>query len=125
MMRRPSMRASSSFARPAALALLVAAACGGKSAGPPATRPAPLVVVAKVDSRDVAVEVHAPVELRPLAQAEVGSKKLGVLDAVLVDRGDRVKRGQLLALVRPSDLPDQLIASRGTLAQTQASASLA
>jgi RND family efflux transporter MFP subunit len=83
------------------------------------------VVVAKVEVRDVAVEVHAPVELRPLAQAEVGSKTLGVLDAVLVDRGDRVKRGQLLALVRPSDLPDQLVAARGTLAQIQASASLA
>ena len=73
-------------------------------------------------TRDVAVEVRAPVELRPLAQADVGSKTLGYLDAVLVDRGDRVKRGQLLALVRPSDLPDQLVAARGTLAQAQASA---
>jgi RND family efflux transporter MFP subunit len=108
-----------------ALSLLWLAACSSKSTGAPKTRPAPLVVVAKVDVRDVAVEIHAPVELRPLTQAEVGSKTLGVLDAVLVDRGDRVKRGQLLALVRPSDLPDQLVAARGTLAQTQASASLA
>jgi RND family efflux transporter MFP subunit len=100
-------------------------ACSSKSEAGPKTRPAPLVVVAKVATRDVAVEVHAPVELRPLAQAEVGSKTLGLLDAVLVDRGDRVKRGQLLALVRPSDLPDQLVAARGTLSQTQASASLA
>ena len=100
-------------------------ACSSKSDAAPKTRPAPLVVVAKVGVRDVAVEVHAPVELRPLAQAEVGSKTLGLLDAVLVDRGDRVKRGQLLALVRPSDLPDQLVSARGTLSQTQASASLA
>jgi RND family efflux transporter MFP subunit len=100
-------------------------ACSSKSEAGPKARPAPLVVVAKVTTRDVAVEVHAPVELRPLAQAEVGSKTLGLLDAVLVDRGDRVKRGQLLAVVRPSDLPDQLVAARGTLSQTQASASLA
>lgn len=100
-------------------------ACSTKSDAAPKTRPAPLVVVAKVATRDVAVEVHAPVELRPLAQAEVGSKTLGLLDAVLVDRGDRVKRGQLLALVRPSNLPDQLVSARGTLSQTQASASLA
>lgn len=99
--------------------------CSSKSEAAPKTRPAPLVVVAKVEARDVAVEVHAPVELRPLAQADVGSKTLGVLDAVLVDRGDRVKRGQFLALVRPSDLPDQLVAARGSLTQTQASASLA
>jgi RND family efflux transporter MFP subunit len=36
-----------------------------------------------------------------------------------------VRRGQLLALVRPSDLPDQLAASRGTLAQMEASVALA
>jgi membrane fusion protein (multidrug efflux system) len=36
-----------------------------------------------------------------------------------------VKRGQILALVRPSYLPDQLVAARGSLLQTQASASLA
>ena len=65
-------------------------ACSSKSEAAGKARPAPLVVVAKVDAHDVAVEVHAPVELRPLAQAEVGSKTLGVLDAVLVDRGDRV-----------------------------------
>jgi RND family efflux transporter MFP subunit len=115
---------------PSPIALLVVAGaatsgCSSKADGAAKPRPAPQVVVAKVEARDIPVEVHAPVELRPLAQAEVGSKTLGVLDAVLVDRGDRVKRGQLLALVRPSDLPDQLVAARGTLAQTQASASLA
>jgi RND family efflux transporter MFP subunit len=65
------------------------------------------------------------VDLRPILQADVGSKTLGYLDAVLVDRGDRVKRGQLVAVVRPSDLPDQLAAARGTLAQAQASVALA
>jgi membrane fusion protein (multidrug efflux system) len=93
-------------------------------AGPPA-RPPPLVVVSKVVARDVPVEVRTAVDLRPIEQADVGSKTLGILDAVLVDRGDRVKRGQLVALVRPSDLPDLLAASRGALAQTQASLSLA
>lgn len=104
---------------------LGAMACSNKSEAAPKTRPPPLVVVSKVVARDVSVEVRAPVELRPLAQAEVGSKTLGYLDAVLVERGDKVKRGQLLALVRPSDLPDQLVAARGTLAQAQASSSLA
>ncbi len=100
-------------------------ACTNRSEAAAKTRPAPLVVVAKVTSRDVPVEVRAPVELRPLAQADVGSKTLGYLDAVLVERGDTVKRGQLLALVRPSDLPDQLVAARGSLSQAQASSTLA
>jgi RND family efflux transporter MFP subunit len=99
--------------------------CSNRSEAAPKARPAPLVVVAKVEKRDVPVEVRAPVELRPLAQSEVGSKALGYLDAVLVDRGDTVKRGQLLALVRPSDLPDQLVSARGSLAQAQSSSALA
>src|SRR5438477_1565250 len=102
-----------------------AAACGAKGGDKAVSRPPPLVSVAKVEARDVPVEVRAPVDLRPLIQADVGSKTLGYLDAVLVDRGDKVTRGQVLALVRPSDLPDQLAAARSTLAQAQSSAALA
>jgi len=105
--------------------VLLPAACGGKGSNRSSTRPPPLVSVARVEARDVPVEVRAPVDLRPLIQSDVGSKTLGYLDAVLVDRGDRVTRGQLLALVRPSDLPDQLAAARSALAQTQSAAALA
>jgi RND family efflux transporter MFP subunit len=81
--------------------------------------------VARVETRDVQVTVSAPVELRPWLSADVGSKVLGVLDAVMVERGDPVKRGQLLATVRPSDLPDQLQAERAALAQARAHKALA
>ncbi len=116
-------------ALPGAIALVVltyfSAGCSSKSAQGRTERPPPLVSVAKLEKKDVDIEVHAPVNLRPLFQADVGSKTLGYLDAVLVDRGDKVKRGQLIALIRPSDLPDQLAASKGVLAQTQASLGLA
>ncbi len=88
-------------------------------------RPPPIITVQRAQRRDVPVEIHAPVDLRPLEQAEVGAKTLGYLDAVFVDRGDLVKKGQLVALVRPSDLPDQLSAARSALAQAQAAAGLA
>src|SRR5258708_10220501 len=88
-------------------------------------RPPPIITVQRAQRRDVPVEIHAPVDLRPLEQAEVGAKTLGYLDAVFVDRGDLVKKGQLVALVRPSDLPDQLSAARSALAQAQAAAALA
>ena len=85
---------------------LALSACGKSDAGAASkARPAPLVVVQKVDIQDVPIEVRAPVDLRPLEQADVGSKILGYIDAVLVDRGDKVRKGQLVALVRPSDLP--------------------
>lgn len=96
-----------------AIAALALPACkGGQQA--PRTRPPPAVTVAPVEVRDVPAEIRAPVDLRPLQQADVGSKILGYVDAVLVDRGDVVRKGQLLALVRPSDLPDQLAAARSS-----------
>ncbi len=109
----------------AVLASMVLIACNQGPSAPAKARPAPLVAVARVEARDVAVEVHAPVDLRPIAQADVGSKILGYIDAVLVDRGDRVKKGQLVALVRPSDLPDQLSSARSALAQASANQRLA
>jgi RND family efflux transporter MFP subunit len=117
--------------RSLAAALLAAAAlsalAGCKRGADPAgrIRPPPAVTVAPVMVRDVPVEIRAPIDLRPLAQADVGAKSVGYLDAVLVDRGDRVRRGQTLAIVRPSDLPDQLSAARGALAQAQAAVVLA
>lgn len=98
---------------------------GAGPAGPGSKRPPPLVAVVSAEARDVRVEARAPVDLRPIEQIELGSKVLGYLASVHVDRGDRVKRGQTLAVVRPSDLPDQLAAARGTLAQTQAQVALA
>jgi RND family efflux transporter MFP subunit len=110
------------------LALVLAAAlvaCNRGDGQAARARPAPTVTVAAVVVRDVPVEIRAPIDLRPIAQADAGAKTIGYLDAVLVDRGDRVRRGQTLAIVRPSDLPDQLSASRGALAQAQAAVALA
>jgi membrane fusion protein, multidrug efflux system len=110
---------------PSVLCAALLCGCGSRADKTARVRPPPLVSVAKVKIRDVAIEARAPVDLKPLAMADIGSKTLGYLDAVLVDRGDKVKRGQLLALVRPSDLPDQLASLRGTLAQAQANLGLA
>jgi multidrug efflux system membrane fusion protein len=107
-------------------AALAGVGCGkDPSSSAPKGRLAPSVVVAKVLARDVPVEVQAPVDLRPLEQADVGSKVLGYVDAVFVERGDRVKKGQIVALVRPSDLPDQLAAARSSIGQIKAQAALA
>jgi membrane fusion protein, multidrug efflux system len=105
-------------------ALLFGLSCSNKETASRG-RPPPIVTVQRAQRRDVSVEIHAPVDLRPIEQAEVGAKTLGYLDAVFVDRGDLVKKGQLVALVRPSDLPDQLSAARSALAQAQAAVALA
>jgi RND family efflux transporter MFP subunit len=105
--------------------LLCALACARSGGESRRERPPPLVAVGRVVVRDVEESIRAPVDLRPLLQADVGAKTYGYLDAVLVDRGDTVKKGQLLALVRPSDLPDQLSAARSAAAQADAAVALA
>ena len=114
------------FSLPALGLLAALTGCSKSQSGSgPKGRPATSVVVAKVVARDVPIEVVAPVDLRPLEQADVGSKVLGYVDAIFVERGDRVKKGQIVALVRPSDLPDQLAAARSSIGQIKAQAALA
>ncbi|HEX2660971.1 MAG TPA: efflux RND transporter periplasmic adaptor subunit [Polyangia bacterium] len=125
MTRQDLPRGDRRGALASALALVALAACGREAAPGAKPRLPPQVVVAPVEHRDVPVEVRAPVDLRSLVQVDVGSKTLGYLDAVLVDRGDVIKRGQLLALVRPSDLPEQLTGARSALAQADSAAALA
>ncbi|MBL9007958.1 MAG: efflux RND transporter periplasmic adaptor subunit [Myxococcales bacterium] len=98
---------------------------GGAGTQGPKTRPPPQVIVQAPTVRDVAIEAKAPIDLRPLQVVDIGSKQLGYLSSVLVERGDRVRRGQLVALVRPSDLPDQLRSAQSALAQAQAALSQA
>jgi RND family efflux transporter MFP subunit len=107
------------------LAFVLIGCSKGASGSARKARLAPQVVVSKVVARDVPIEVQAPVDLRPLEQVDVGSKVLGYVDAVFVERGDRVKKGQIIALVRPSDLPDQLAAARSSVGQIKAQAALA
>jgi len=107
------------------LAAFVLAACSSGPSGPPKGRPPPLVTTTRVEVRDVPVEAKAPVDFRPVQQTDVGSKVLGYLDAVLVDVGDPVKKGQLLALVNPSDIAGQVSTVKGNLAQADASIVLA
>jgi RND family efflux transporter MFP subunit len=110
----------------AGLVLALGSGCsGGSKATTARKRPPPLVAVAKILTRDVPVEARGPVDLRPLAQADLSSKILGILDAVLVDRGDKVTRGQVVALVRPSDTPFLLGAAQQNLASAKASTALA
>jgi multidrug efflux pump subunit AcrA (membrane-fusion protein) len=107
------------------LALGVLGACSSAPSGPPKGRPPPLVTTARVEVRDVPVEAKAPVDFRPVQQTDVGSKVLGYLDAVLVDVGDPVKKGQLLALVNPGDVAGQVSTVKGNLAQADAAIVLA
>jgi HlyD family secretion protein len=68
---------------------LIAAARGGTKIDPSK--------LAKVDRADLAKSVVATGKVEPITKVEIKSKASGIVKKLLVDAGDRVKRGQVLA----------------------------
>ena len=101
------------------------AACSSKPPDSAAKKRPPLVTVATPEVRDVAVTLGYTVDIRPIEQADLQSKVQGYVERIFVDRGDAVKKGQLLAEIRPSDLPEQVSQARENVGQTEASYRLA
>jgi len=107
------------------LAALGVACSSGTRNEAPKKRPPPLVTVAAPVVRDVPITLSYTVDIRPIEQADLQSKVAGYVEKVLVDRGDAVKKGQLVAEVRPSDLPEQVGQAREQVSQAQAGWQLA
>jgi len=66
------------------------------------------------------VTVSATGNLQPTNQVDVGSELSGIIDAVLVDINDRVKKGQVLARLDIAKLSDQIAKSRAALLSAEA-----
>lgn len=69
---------------------------------------------------DLAVTVSATGNLYPTNQVDVGSELSGIVEAVLVDENDRVKRGQVLARLDLSRLNDQVSKSSAAVLSAEA-----
>lgn len=69
---------------------------------------------------ELVVRVSATGNLQPTNQVEVGSELSGIVEQVLVDDNDRVKKGQVLARLDVSKLSDAVEKSRASLAAAEA-----
>lgn len=69
---------------------------------------------------DLTVTVSATGNVQPTNQVDVGSELSGIIETVLVEENDRVKRDQVLAQLDVSRLKDQIAKSQGALAGAQA-----
>jgi len=69
---------------------------------------------------DLAVTVSATGNLYPTNQVDVGSELSGIVEAVLVDENDRVKRGQVLVRLDLSRLNDQVTKSSAAVLSAEA-----
>jgi len=77
--------------------------------GPEETEPAPVVQVkvARAGLADVPLEVEAPATIFPRAQAKVASKITAPIWKLAVQKGDSVRKGELLAELENRDLEAQ------------------
>src|SRR5260370_37153770 len=80
---------------------------------------------ATVESRNPSRTVSLPAELAPFLQADIEARVPGYIERVLVDRGSKVRRGQLLVELSAPELKAQSAAAESTLHQAEADQSQA
>src|SRR6266481_1079849 len=68
--------------------------------------------LAKVEKGDLAKSVVATGKVTPITKVEVKSKASGIVKKLLVDSGDKVKKGQLLAQLDKEEIEAQVEQSR-------------
>lgn len=90
------------------LAAGAAASCSGSHAATPATTDTTIVAVAPVARSTLAQTLTLAAEFRPYQEIDVHAKVAGYVKTINVDVGDRVKAGQLLAILEVPELRDEL-----------------
>ena len=97
---------------------LLMAGCGGKEA----PEPEPLVTVqtARVERAEIQNQVSSEAVLYPLHQATIVPKISAPIQKFLVERGDHVHAGQLLAVLENKDLAGAAAQAKGAYEQAQA-----
>jgi HlyD family secretion protein len=76
--------------------------------------------LAKVEKGDLAKSVVATGKVTPITKVEVKSKASGIVKKLLVDYGDHVKKGQLLAQLDKVEIEAQVAQSQAALEAAQA-----
>jgi HlyD family secretion protein len=83
-------------------------------------KPIPPEKIVKAERGDVARSVVARGKIEPLSKVELKSKANGIIQALLVDVGDPVEEGQILAELDKEDLLAQVRGARASLDAEQA-----
>ena len=76
------------------------------------TRPLPLVQAATPLQLEVQRKLLLTADILPIQQADLMAKVAGYLDTISVDRGDRVRAGQVLAVIQQPELEHQVQQAR-------------
>jgi RND family efflux transporter MFP subunit len=83
------------------------------------------VDIATVESRNPSRTVALPAELAPFLQADIEARVPGYIERVFVDRGSKVRRGQILVELSAPEMKAQTAAAEAILHQAEADQSQA
>jgi len=104
----------------AVAAVLLAAMLAGCSKTETEKEPEVSVQTASAERKDISQIVTEEVVIFPLQQATVAPKITSTIKQFLVQRGSRVKKGQLLAVLENADLAAAAVSSKGDFQQAEA-----
>jgi RND family efflux transporter MFP subunit len=90
------------------MALAGVGCSGTRAADNQATAAPPTVAVARVARADLTQTLSLAAEFRPFQEIDVHAKVAGYVKSIAVDVGDRVKAGQLLAVLEIPELQDEM-----------------
>jgi multidrug efflux pump subunit AcrA (membrane-fusion protein) len=100
--------------------ILLARAWQGRAPRAAAALQRAVVAVARVQREDLFKEITIPAEFRPYTEVELHAKVSGYVKEMKVDIGDRVKAGQLLAVLEVPELHDDFDHAVASHARAQA-----
>ena len=91
-----------------------------RSAKVEATSDAPTVAVAKTVPRDLSHDLVLTAEFKPFQEIDVMAKVAGYVKNINVDAGDRVKQGQLLAVLEIPEMASDIARAQASLQRAKA-----
>lgn len=120
---RPRFRLSAAVSRPTIVVcalLSLAVGCGGSTADLSTVEPVVSVQVTPAAIKPIADVISAQGVLFPVHQASLTPKTSAPVRTFYVNRGSRVHRGELLAVLENKDLAASMVAAQGSYDQAQA-----
>ncbi len=110
------IRGSFCFARLAVAFWVLALGCGSREGGPGTAGSAPAVSVVRPERGAMTRSITLPGDLVGLYESALHAKVTGYLKSIRVDKGDWVKKGELLAEIEVPELEQKLQRARANLA---------
>lgn len=99
--------------------LLLVSCSSDAAKGGPDSAAAPTVAAAKVHRADLTRALAVTAEFRPYQEIDVHAKVAGYVKRIYVDVGDRVKEGQLIAVLEIPELQDEVQTAEASVSKSQ------